>query len=130
MLASPRRFQTIWRWGLLGGYAACIFLLSSMPGQTLPKVHVNDKLIHTGEFALLGFLMCRALASQMPTWPRPRIACLSLLVAIVYGATDEFHQLFVAARSAEWADLAADSVGAALAVWIWLKAGGYWTWIQ
>jgi len=125
---SSQRYQVVWRWGLLGGYAAGIFALSSIPGQALPDVRVSDKLIHTGEYGLLGLLMCRVLTAQLPTWPRSRIALLSLLAAICYGATDEFHQLFVPARAAELADLAADSLGAALAAWGWLKVGAHWTW--
>jgi len=101
-----------------------------MPGQALPSVRVSDKLIHMGEFGLLGILMCRALTAQLPTWPRSRIALLSLLAAICYGASDEFHQLFVPARSAELTDVAADSVGITLAVWGWLKVGTRWTWLR
>ena len=125
-----QRSHVFWRWVLLGGYAASIFALSSIPGQALPSVHISDKLIHIGEFGLLGLLMCRALTAQLPTWPRSRIALLSLLVAICYGATDECHQLFVPARSAELADLTADSLGAALAAWGWLKVGAHWTWLR
>ena len=125
-----QRYRVVWRWVVLGGYAACIFALSSIPGQALHKVQVSDKLIHIGEYGLLGLLMCRALTAQLPTWPRLRITLLGFLLAIFYGATDEFHQLFVPARSAELADLAADSVGAALAVWGWLKVGAYWAWLR
>lgn len=109
---------------------ACIFALSSMPGQALPTVHVSNKLIHTGEFGLLGLLMCHALTAQLPTWPRSHIALLSLLAAICYGATDEFHQLFVPSRSAELGDLAADSLGATLAAWGWCKVRAHWTWLR
>ena len=126
----PQHYQVFWRWVLLGGYAACIFALSSIPGQALPGVRVSDKLIHIGEFGLLGILMCRALTAQLPTWTRSRIALLSLLAAICYGASDEFHQLFVPARSAELTDVAADSVGITLAVWGWLKVGTRWTWLR
>ena len=126
----PQRYQVFWRWAVLGGYAACIFALSSIPGQALPNVRVSDKLIHIGEFGLLGILMCRALTAQLTTWPRSRIALLSLLAAICYGASDEFHQLFVPARAAELADLAADSLGVTLAAWVWLKVGAHWTWLR
>ncbi len=125
---EPRqRYKVVWRWVLLGGYVACIFALSSIPGQHLPHVRVSDKLIHAGEFGLLGILMCRALTARLPTWPWARIALLSILATVFYGATDEFHQLFVPARTAELADLAADSLGATLAAWGWLKVGAHWT---
>jgi len=101
-----------------------------MPGQALPSVRVSDKLIHIGEFGLLGLLMCRALTAHLPTWPRSRIALLSFLAALFYGASDELHQLFVPARSAELADLAADSLGVTLAVWGWFKLTAHWTWLR
>jgi len=122
--------SVVWRWVVLGGYMACIFALSSIPGQDLPSVRVSDKLIHIGEYGLLGLLVCRALTAHLTTWPRSRIALLSLLVAICYGATDELHQLFVPARSAELADVAADGVGVMLAVWGWLKLTAHWTWLR
>jgi VanZ family protein len=91
---------------------------------------MSDKLIHAGEFGLFSVLLCRALRGHMTTWPSTRIAWLSVLTATVYGATDEFHQLFVPQRSAEFVDLVADSLGATLAVWGWLKAGLRWPWLQ
>lgn len=128
--AAPQHYRVGWRWVFLGGYVVCIFILSSIPGQDLPSVHVSDKLIHTGEFGLLGILMCRALTAQLPAWPRSRIALVSLLAAICYGATDELHQLFVSARSAELADLAADGLGVTLAVWGWLRLAAHWAWLR
>ena len=47
---------------------------------------------------------------------------IAVVVTGVYGATDEFHQLFVAGRSAESRDLIADVVGAGVGtglVWAW-----------
>ena len=74
--------------------------------------------------------MYRAFGGHAPTWPRARFAVLSILAVILYGATDEFHQFFVPQRAAELADLGADSLGASLAVWGWLKATARWTWLQ
>lgn len=127
--APPRRGKVVWRWGLLVGYAACIFTLSAIPGHSLPAVRVSDKLIHVGEYGLLGVLLCRALGG-VTAWPRTRIAFLSALAAILYGASDELHQLFVPQRSAELADVVANSLGATLAVWGWLKAATRWPWLQ
>lgn len=126
----PRRSSVAWRWGLLAGYMACIFILSSIPGRSLPQVRISDKLLHVGEYGLLSVFMCRALRGQMPAWPRARIALLGALAAVGYGATDEFHQLFVPYRSADLTDLAADSLGAILAAWGWYKASVRWPRVQ
>jgi VanZ family protein len=37
--------------------------------------------------------------------------------------------LLVAQRMAELADVAADSLGAVLAAWVWLKAEARWAWL-
>ena len=41
---------------------------------------------------------------------------LSAVVTVVYGFSDEFHQLYVPGRSADMYDLAADAAGALLFV--------------
>ena len=49
---------------------------------------------------------------------------LAVLLATLYGVTDEGHQWFVPGRTAEVADLVADAVGAAVAtglIWGWRR---------
>ncbi len=48
-------------------------------------------------------------------WPR-RDGWLAVLMALAYGAVDEWHQSWVPGRAASWADLAADLAGAVIAV--------------
>jgi len=128
---KPRELcKVVFRWGLLVGYMACIFTLSAIPGNFLPDVSAGDKLIHAGEFGLLAVLIYRVFGTHATTWPRARLALLSILGAILYGTTDEFHQIFVPQRATELADVVADSLGATLAVWGWLKATARWTWLQ
>ena len=64
---------------------------------------------------LAGFLL-RAFAGgrlRGVTWARGFVA---ILLATLYGVTDEFHQLFVAGRSADRYDVLADCLGASLGV--------------
>jgi VanZ family protein len=126
----PQRYRMVWRWSLVVVYAACIFVLSSIPGHAFPGVRISDKLIHIGEYGLLGVLLCRALGGHLIIWPRARIALWSAVIASLYGATDELHQLFVPQRVADLSDLAADGLGAMLAAWGWLKASTRWTWVR
>ncbi|WP_225435212.1 VanZ family protein [Bacillus aerolatus] len=46
---------------------------------------------------------------------------LAWLLTTVYAATDEFHQSFVPGRTASVADVLLDSVGAALALFVWRR---------
>lgn len=118
------RLTLCWHWGIVLGYAACIFVLSATPGHDLPEVHVSDKLMHMGEYGVLGVFLYNALRLQAPTWSQTRLLYVSVLLASAYGATDEFHQLFVAGRTAAFDDLMADSLGAGLAVWLWQRTRG------
>jgi len=53
------------------------------------------------------------------------LAVWAATLAVAYGVTDEWHQRFVPGRSATLGDLAADAVGAVVAVaiaWAWCAA--------
>jgi VanZ family protein len=108
-------WSTLRRWVLWGPvvlYAVLIFHLSSesnpLPGLTSL---VWDKALHTTEYAGFALLLCRALRGEGLRWWRS--VALAVILASVYAATDEWHQLFVPQRSADVADWAADVVGAA-----------------
>lgn len=93
---------------------ALIFALSSI-AINVPAIRhfpMRDKGIHFVEYAVLGWL-CAAAAQR--TWPaRPvwRTAAFALFVTVLWGLSDEIHQAMVPGRSAELADLFADTVGA------------------
>ena len=98
-------------------WAIIIFVSSSMPGTSplLAPFFKHDKIVHTFVFFLCAVLMFRALKHQVhfPFVARHALF-LSVLFTILYGAGDEFHQLFVPRRSADIMDFLADSTGAAL----------------
>ena len=104
---SARRF-----WALVAAWAAFIFVLSSIPGQSMPHVAVLrfDKLDHAVVYAILGGLCFLAIRR---TWPlsRVRLVGIAALMSVLYGLSDEFHQLFVQGRSADLYDVLADGVG-------------------
>jgi VanZ family protein len=104
-------------------WAAVIFVVSSIPGNKLPKfAHlINDKVIHVSIFFLLGILVYRALEPKVRPegfdWRRLAIA---ISAVILYGLSDEFHQGFVPGRTVDVLDALADSLGGVLsAVIIW-----------
>jgi VanZ family protein len=132
--ARPTR-PHLWRWLWVGGAAAGLFALSSVPGTRLPvapetrlarrwhgtrpRWQLSDKVLHALAFGLGTVLLCRALRRQVPTWSLRQIACVSFLAACGYGIVDELHQARVPQRTAEVADVVADGLGAALAAWGW-----------
>lgn len=94
-------------------WSALLFYLSSVPGGAsfLDRFPSGaDKVVHAGAYLVLGGLLTLAFG-------RPRLA---FLLALLYGASDEIHQLYVPGRHADLLDLLADAVGAAVgcaAVW-------------
>ena len=69
------------------------------------------KCAHFCEYALLGFNLAAHLRLRRPQ-QGPRAAGLAAWgVATLYAATDELHQLFVSARSAQVVDVLIDSAG-------------------
>ena len=109
-------------WSLTAFYAACIFAISSIPGDDLPRIGIGDKLIHALVFGGLAILTCRALRLQCPAWSVSAVGSLAVLTTFAYGCVDEVHQGFVSGRQPELADALADGIGAALAIWGWKKA--------
>ena len=100
---------------------ATIFYVSSLHQAPLPP-GVSDKPAHAFGYMGFGFVIARALAGGLPPRITLRQALIGLALASFYGVTDEFHQRFVAGRSAEIADWYSDTIGAAIALfacWAW-----------
>jgi VanZ family protein len=94
-------------------YMAIIFYLSAQ-SNPLPEVtaHVWDKLLHTGEYGGLAFLLARALKGEGLSWVAALVT--ALLVASAYGVSDEYHQSFVPNRDSTVYDWMADTTGGVL----------------
>ena len=95
-----------------------IFLFSSFSHPPIPQSSgiLSDKFLHSIEYAVLGFLLAWMLVKASPqVFPGfPWIVGLS--VAVLFGASDEWHQSFVPGRSADVYDWIADGAGSALGV--------------
>jgi len=98
-------------------WSASIFWLSSQsdipePDFWLPPFF--DKLVHAFIYAILACLLYPAFRMLHVTpWTA---ACLSILLASLYGITDEWHQSLVANRSPDVFDWVADSIGACFVI--------------
>jgi VanZ family protein len=95
-------------------WAAVIFTFSSIPALSTGLGTwdtVLRKGAHVTEYAVLGMLLYRAFAREVP----------ALATGIAYAATDELHQHFVRGRSASPVDVAIDAVGIAVGMLVWLR---------
>ena len=113
---------------------AAIFWLSAIPGDALPlpDFRFSDKLAHFLAYALLGVLI----AARAPIRERlrgreaaaPRFDWPGAAIGILYGVSDEIHQLYVPMRLFSVSDAAADAMGVvagvALARWAERRRGG------
>lgn len=97
-------------WGPAALWAAVLFLLSEI--RSVPSLSgflANDKLVHGGLYAIMGGFL--ALGAHIS---RSKRLWLALLVGYLYGAVDEWHQMFVPRRVPSLSDWAADVVGVTL----------------
>jgi VanZ family protein len=83
-----------------------IYYLSSQPSVVLGA---SDKPAHFLAYGVLALLLLYGLTPRLAWW---RASWLSLAIAALYGASDEWHQSHVPGRSPEVADAISDAAGA------------------
>ena len=107
------------RWAALAGvvfYAGLIVALSSQSTLPLPEsVLPIDKAAHLIEYGGLSSLLYWAHLAEGST--RRAAWWSAVILASLYGVSDEVHQYFVPGRSSEVLDWVADTSGAALGAW-------------
>ncbi len=107
---------------LLFGYCLLIFYLSHQPTLPVPMAFPHqDKLVHATAYALMGILAWRSFAYI--DRPVLTLAIISFLFCSLYGISDEYHQSFIVGRDADIKDWFADSVGAAIAIYVMARRG-------
>jgi len=100
-------------------YMGVIFFLSSLPShQLIITQKVSSYFLHMVEYFFLCILLIRGLnkgfQKDVPKWSY----VVAIIISSCYGVSDEIHQRFVPTRQADMIDVAADVVGAFLAVGI------------
>lgn len=94
-----------------------IFISSSIPSDDFPHVEFWGwaKLIHLIYYGVLCFLIQRAMSSQTRFPLLARHSYLfGIVFAILYGTSDEFHQLSTPGRHGQYTDVFIDAFGACL----------------
>lgn len=99
--------------GTLGVYWLAIFIGTHMPQGVQELGWVNDKLLHSGAYTGLAFLLAATLTTLRV---RHGALLLPLIISAVYGCLDELSQIPVPGRHAEVADWVADVAGAGVGV--------------
>ncbi len=98
-----RGLKRVWQWGPAVAYAGLIFYLSAQSSFPVPgRLWDFDKVIHFIEYGVFAVLLMRATGSPP----------ISLLIAALYGVSDELHQSFTPGRDCSAFDALADCIGA------------------
>jgi len=99
-------------WGPVVLYMGLIFWSSA---RQRPDVlsSAPDYLLHATEYAGLAVLSVRALAKRLFSGLKAAHVAGGIAIAVLYGMSDEWHQLHVPGRDGS-VDVRADLVGAAL----------------
>lgn len=109
-----------WRFLLMGWmafifFASSDFLSADHTGEILVYSLLNvvvRKSAHMIEYGILMFLWFRSL------WTVPErfqsAVIWSIVLSVLYAASDEWHQTFVPSRSGTWVDVVWDGAGAVL----------------
>jgi VanZ family protein len=109
-------------WGPVVAYMAAIYYVSAQSAPPMVGPVVSDKVAHAIAYFGFGVLTFRAIAGGLMARVTPPRAAATMILSIVYAATDEVHQLFVPGRHGDVVDVVADATGAALALlacWAW-----------
>lgn len=94
-------------------YAILIFWGSSLeqPFGIELKIKNIDKLLHFLEYAVLGFLLVRAIRGSDAELSGKTVVLVAFAIGALYGFTDELHQTVVPGRFATISDFIFDSIG-------------------
>lgn len=93
-------------------YAGMIFSLSSRSYASVHLTHGLDKVTHLICYAGFGYVLLRAFRKA---GKRDFVAVWAVLIVVLYGVSDEFHQTFVPGRDFELWDIVFDGLGGLLA---------------
>ncbi len=100
-------------------YCGLIFLLSAQsdppaPGWSLLAFSGVDKLAHGVLYAGLAAVVSVGIWKSNETIRASLHFWIPVAFAVVYGLSDEIHQIYVPERTFDWMDLLADGVGATI----------------
>ena len=110
MSAHSRLARRSLLWAPVLAYMAAIFYVSSLPNPVPELIETaGDKTLHVLAYAGLAFLCGRAIGEEGAGWRATLL--LAFAVATVYGATDEWHQMYVPGRGPSLYDWLADAGG-------------------
>lgn len=100
---------------------ATIFILSHQPASSPEWLFPGaDKIAHLLVYAVLSGTVIYAFSAETRRRRRGVVLIAALLVPILFGLSDEYHQSWIPGRTSEFLDLVADAAGGLVAAFVWL----------
>lgn len=122
-LTNHRHIRKYEKYATLAIWMLAIYYLSSRSLNVFTSPTIWDfllrKMAHMFEFAVLTFLIFRILGQTEKRHMNWNIFW-SLVFAVMYAVSDEYHQTFVHGRVGTYKDVLIDSSGALIAAWLLL----------
>ena len=112
-----KKFLIFWLPAIV--WMGVIFTFSSIPDlkTDLKEDFILRKIAHILEYAILTFLLIRGLRQEKLNIRK--IIIFSLIFAVFYALTDEYHQTFILGRQGTLRDVGIDSIGILLVSLVW-----------
>lgn len=103
-------------------WSGVIFMFSSLPTNRTSQIYWQDfivkKTAHIVEYAIFTLLLYRAL--KISGVEKKEAGVYSIILAVIYGMSDEFHQSFTPGREPTVRDVIFDTIGAvSIIYYIW-----------
>lgn len=122
MMAKQTTTYVYWLPPLIWMGLLLYVLTKSVDPETVGHLPAHtDKVVHFIIFAILAWLWYPALRIAS-AWPVKRAVWVGFALAVAYGAFTEYVQTHLAHRSGEWADVLANTLGAATLFLIHFKS--------
>jgi VanZ family protein len=98
--------------------ASVIFIISEQHHINLPNLgfEFQDKFFHGIAYFFFGITIVLAVNKNIVKSSLLKQIALVLLIGLIYGASDEFHQSYVQGRTADFGDWIADAIGIILSI--------------
>lgn len=121
---DQRLLNMLWRWGPAVLWMAVIFYFSHQPATTLDKmipffhkIFPHMQSFNWGHFVAYFILAITVYWGLSRRNMRPLFGkAAAVIICVLYGFTDEYHQLFIDGRHFDLLDIRNDAIGATLAM--------------
>ena len=99
-----------------------IFFFSHQPGDSLdlPLFRGADKLSHMLAYGILSATVIFSFSAEMKREKKALVVTAAVLVPLLFGLSDEYHQSYVAGRNSDIFDVVADGAGGLIVGLLWL----------